>query len=366
MQSVRDVINNDFREIYEGLSSQRDKLLNSKVFITGGSGFLGYYFIQFLLWMNDNKDAKCEITCLDNFIRGVPVWMKELESRNDLKLIKDSITDFDMNTLDGADYIIHAASIASPKYYRKYPIETMDANVDGLRSILEFCKNKKDSLIPVKSLLFFSSSEIYGDPTPDAIPTKEDYRGFVSCTGPRACYDESKRYGETLCVNFHNIHETPVKIARPFNNYGPGLKLDDARVIPDFFTNYFKNEDIVLLSDGSPKRTFCYISDAICGYLLTLLSEENGEPFNIGNPTPEISMKDLADMILRIGKEKFGGEDLKVVTGESEESNYLTDNPVRRCPDISKAKTLLNYKPSVSLEEGLKRTLYWYKSYYSL
>ena len=164
------------------------------------------------------------------------------------------------------DFVIHAASIASPTYYRKYPIATMDANVNGLRLLLDRCREQQAAGHPVSGFLFFSTSEIYGDPPPDQIPTAEAYRGNVSCTGPRACYDESKRFGETLCVNFARQFGLPITIARPFNNFGPGLKITDRRVIPDFARDLFAGKDLVLLSDGSPTRTFCYVADAIVGY----------------------------------------------------------------------------------------------------
>lgn len=203
--------------------------------------------------------------------------------------------------------------------------------------------------------MFFSTSEIYGDPSPDAIPTPESYRGFVSCTGPRACYDESKRFGETLCTVFYQQYGIPVKIARPFNNYGPGLKISDRRVIPDFFRNVLRNEPILLLSDGSPTRTFCYVSDAIFGYLLILLSGENGEPFNIGSDGPEISMKDLANLVVKVS-----GRDIPVICGPSDDPHYLSDNPMRRCPDITSARSRLGFATEYSLEDGLSRTFNWY------
>ena len=251
------------------------------------------------------------------------------------------------------DFIIHAASIASPLYYRKYPIETIDANVTGLRNLLDFSKENH-----IESFLFFSTSEIYGDPDPAYIPTNEDYRGNVSCTGSRACYDESKRFGETLCVNYWQIHNVPVKIARPFNNYGPGLKITDKRVIPDFFRDVINNRDIVILSDGKASRTFCYISDAIEGYIRILLSNHNGEPFNIGAKNPEVSMGELAQHIISIS-----GKNLDVKYQTSSDPDYLTDNPQRRCPSIDKAEKLLGYDPKINLEEGLKRTYDYYTAH---
>jgi UDP-glucuronate decarboxylase len=200
------------------------------------------------------------------------------------------------------DYVIHAASIASPTFYRQYPIETMDANVNGLRHLLDQARRQAASVSPVAGFLFFSSSEIYGDPTPENIPTPETYWGNVSCTGPRACYDESKRYGETLCVNFAAVHHLPLKVARPFNNYGPGLKISDRRVIPDFAQDILQGRDIVMLSDGSPRRTFCYVADAVIGYFKILIRGRSGEAYNIGAEAPEISMAELAERMVELGQ----------------------------------------------------------------
>ena len=247
--------------------------------------------------------------------------------------------------LEPVDFIIHAASIASPVFYRQHPIQTMDANVIGLRHLLDAAVAR-----PVESFLFFSTSEIYGDPDPANIPTKETYRGNVSCTGPRSCYDESKRYGETLCVNFWQVHKVPVKIVRPFNNYGPGLKISDRRVLPDFFRDVLAGRNIVLLSDGRATRTFCYISDALSGYLRALLSPHHGESFNIGADAPEISMRDLAGLVIKVS-----GQPLRVEHRQSDNPEYLADNPQRRCPCLEKSRRLLAYEPRVPLSTGLER-----------
>lgn len=341
----------DAREVITTLGDVNNRRFDGKrVLLTGAAGFLGTHFVHYFVALNESGllNAPVQLTAVDNFIRGRPAWMAKLGKASNVELIGADITELSLSGY--YDFIIHAASIASPIYYRKYPIETMDANVIGLRRLLDYAAQR-----PIESMLFLSTSEIYGDPTPDGIPTAETYRGFVSCTGPRASYDESKRFGETLCVNFAAARNVPVKIARPFNNYGPGLKISDRRVLPDFFNQLLSGRPIVMLSDGSPTRTFCYISDAITGYLLILLSAHNGEPFNVGTEEPEISMRTLAELCSSISGSKQGVE-----FGHSSDADYLTDNPQRRCPDIRKARQMLGYAPKIDLEEGLRRTYQWY------
>ena len=360
IQTAEEVIAGDLEEISQQLSAEFMELSGKKLVIAGGAGFLGYYLVQAVLHWNGKKlGPAVQVTVLDNFIRGVPAWLTALETNENLRLLRHDITQPLPRDLGAADYLIHAASIASPIFYRKYPIETMDANVNGLRFLLDYCVARKTEGKPVKGVLFYSSSEIYGDPTPENIPTPETYRGNVSCTGPRACYDESKRYGETLCVNFAQQHGVPVKVARPFNNYGPGLKITDRRVIPDFARDIFNDREIVMLSDGSAKRTFCYVADAVAGYYKVLVRGGIGEAYNIGVETPEISMSELADRIVALGRDLFGYKG-KVIRKESADKDYLVDNPTRRCPIIKKARTELGYDPRVGIDEGLRRSLIWY------
>lgn len=332
-----------------------------KLLITGGAGFLGYYLIQAVLYWNQESAGAQHIhlTVYDNFIRGIPAWLNRLENKENLTLVKHDIIEPLPQDVDDFQFIIHAASIASPTFYRKHPIKTMDANVEGLRSLLEYSRRQKEKTKPVEGFLFFSSSEIYGNPSPENIPTPETYYGYVSCTGPRACYDESKRYGETLCVNFARHYDLPVKTARPFNNYGPGLKITDGRVLPDFVQDVLAGRDIVMLSDGSPKRTFCYVADAIVGYYKILVNGRMGQAYNIGVEKPEISVAELAESVVDASKELFGYQG-RVVRRASADADYLTDNPDRRCPSITKAQTELGYSPSISLDEGLRRSLIWY------
>jgi len=361
-ETAAQVVARDLADICRRLESEFSAMQGKTLFISGGAGFLGHYLVQAVLHWNRThaEHPPIRVIASDNYIRGVPEWLTALEGDPSLTLLRHDITDPLPDDLGPLDFIIHAASIASPIYYRRYPIETMDANVNGLRLLLERCRKQQAEGHPVSGFLNFSTSEIYGDPTPDQIPTPETYRGNVSCTGPRACYDESKRYGETLCVNFARQHDLPVACARPFNNYGPGLKISDRRVIPDFARDLFAGNDLVMLSDGSPTRTFCYVADAIVGYFKILVRGRAGEAYNIGNETPEISMLTLAEMLAATARDLFGytGKVVRKVSGDQE---YLTDNPQRRCPIIAKAREELGFEPEVPIEEGLRRTLVWYR-----
>lgn len=352
----------DLEYILNKAKKEFEILSNKRLLLTGAGGFLGYYFIKSMLaWNNSHSKKTIQVTGLSNFSSGVPLWLTKIQKRADFRLIKQDISKYEIPKTDVFDYIIHAASIASPLFYRMYPIETINANVQGLYRILEYILKRKKYSRPVKGLLNFSSSEIYGDPTEDNIPTSEDYRGNVSCTGPRACYDESKRFCETLCVNYARVHRLPIASARPFNNYGPGMKITDGRVIADFSKSIVKGRDIIMHSDGGPRRTFCYVTDAIIGYLKILTKGESSQAYNIGVEGPEISIKDLASKMMKIAKTHFNYKG-KLVKKLSRDKEYLTDNPTRRCPNISKARSKLGYKPSVSLDEGLLKTLAWYYS----
>lgn len=359
--SLEELLRVDLDYMTTNLREEFGRMAGKKLLVTGGAGFLGYYLVQAALHFNETvgADQKIAITVWDNFVRGMPTWLAALEGKANLRLERRNLIDPLPERMDDFQFIIHAAGIASPMYYRKYPLQTIDANINGLRNLLDYSVRQADAGRPVEGFLFYSSSEIYGDPHPEVIPTPEDYRGNVSCTGPRACYDESKRFGETICVTFARQYGVPVKVARPFNNYGPGLKITDGRVLPDFAREVLSGRDIVMFSDGSPTRTFCYSSDAITGYYKVLVKGRSGESYNIGIEKPEVSIAQLAEMVTSTARELFGYTG-KVVRGASAETDYLVDNPNRRCPIIEKARQDVGYNPSVSLEEGLRRSLTWY------
>ncbi|MBU5488430.1 NAD-dependent epimerase/dehydratase family protein [Clostridium sp. MSJ-8] len=351
------ILDSDLQYTYKRLSEEEvNRLKQSIIIITGCAGFLGYYFTHFLYKFRNELELK-KVICLDNFMLGYPKWIDKFKSDErfvieKFDIIKDKISDID--GAEDADYIIHMASIASPMFYRKYPIETLDANIWGLRSLLDYYAEKD-----IKGFLFYSSSELYGDPVPEAIPTSEEYFGNVCATGPRSCYDESKRFGETMCMLFAQRYNMPIGVARPFNNYGPGMKLNDKRVPADFAKDIVEGKDIVILSSGSPTRTFCYIADAIAGYFKILLHGKY-DYFNIGIEEPEISISELAEIYKEAGQEIFGYKG-NVIYNTSEDKEYLTNNPERRCPNIQKARKILDYEPTILVKEGVYRFLQFIK-----
>lgn len=354
---ITNQLEQDLLYTYGELSEKEiKKFKDSTILITGCAGFLGFYYVHFFYRFREELGLK-KVICLDNFMLGYPKWIDEMAADpkfvvKKFDIIKDGIES--ITEAAEADYIIHMASIASPIFYRQYPIETLDANVWGLRRLLDYYRKRS-----VRGFLFYSSSEIYGDPADDAVPTPESYNGNVCATGPRACYDEAKRFGETMCMLFARRYHMPIGVARPFNNYGPGMKINDRRVPADFAKDIVEGKDITILSSGSPSRTFCYIADAVAGYLKVLLYGEYGY-FNIGIDRPEITVAGLAEIYAKAGAEIFGYQGT-IRYAVSEDKDYLTNNPQRRCPDVTKAKKTLGYLPKIEVEEGVRRFLQFIK-----
>tara|TARA_Y100001936_G_scaffold232838_1_gene258175 strand:+ start:474 stop:1517 length:1044 start_codon:yes stop_codon:yes gene_type:complete len=344
-KNLDDVFVEDVRIIAKNLSEFHNDLNEKTVLIAGGKGFLGTYFKNVLIQINETLSKPMKIIIMDSLITSKE---KNDEKNPNIEFLEQDISQ-SFEIQNDIDYIIHTASIASPPTYRKFPIKTVDVNYEGTKNLLELAKEKK-----VTSMLFLSSSEIYGDP--DVFPTPESYVGKVSCTGPRACYDESKRLAETISILYFQQYNVPVKIARPFNVYGPYLNLNDGRIIPDFMNNAINKSQIIIHSDGTPTRSFCYASDAISGFFKLLFSNHNGIICNVGNDE-EVSVKDVANIIQNIMNKP-----ISIKMEKSEDPNYTKDNPQRRCPDLSLIKKSVNYKPTVNLEEGLKRVYMWYRS----
>ncbi|MEK6878002.1 MAG: NAD-dependent epimerase/dehydratase family protein, partial [Nanoarchaeota archaeon] len=240
------VVKEDIRQIVSDLGDLVKKFGGKTVLITGGAGFLGKYLVWTLNYLNKNiLENPCKIIVLDNFITGLKGSLQDEENIE----IREVDISKPFRVEDNIDYIFHAASIAAPLFYNKFKLETIDVGFIGTKNVLELAREKD-----VKSFLFFSTSEVYGNPDPKFIPTPETYLGNVSCTGPRSAYDEPKRIGETLCMTYAEIYNIPVKIVRPFNVYGPGMRLDDGRGAINFVVSALNGEKIPVYGDGRNTR----------------------------------------------------------------------------------------------------------------
>lgn len=344
-------LSSDIEEVIKHVSGSAIDLSGKNVLLTGGRGFLGRYFVEIFDRLNkDILDKPVTLTVLDNLITAGKKG-SDIPEYDNIKFIKhDVIHPFTCD--EPLDYIIHAAGIASPYYYRAYPIETLEVAISGTRNMLTLAEKSN------ARLSFFSSSEIYGDPDAKHIPTQESYRGNVSCQGSRACYDESKRVGETLCYIYHTQKGTLTNTIRPFNVYGPGMQETDYRVLPNFASRIKAGSNLHIYGDGSQTRTFCYITDALIGFFKVFLKGVPGEAYNIGNPKPEVSMIDLAETLKTISSSKIKYDIIEYP------DSYPADEPMRRCPDIRKAHLQLGFEPVVKFEEGLSRFLTWTDKFY--
>jgi len=344
------VITEDIQVILADLDPLARELRGSTLLITGGSGFLCSYFVETVAALNLLDDGPpCRLIVVDNLVTGRRGRLGHLDGRPHIRFVQHDVTQ-PLDPGEPIDWIIHGASIASPTFYRRYPLETIDVNVTGTRRMLELARSG------ARGMLYLSTSEVYGDPDPAFVPTTEDYRGSVSCTGPRACYDESKRLAETLCVTYQQLYAVSVRIARPFNVYGPGQRLDDRRIIPDLIGAALRQEPLVLYSDGRVTRSFCYITDAVRAFWRILLAGVGGDIFNVGNDE-EISIRDLAGVVANVGAEILGPPRSIVESRVSDDAHYLTDNPRRRCPDLTRLRSRFPWEPRVSIAQGLARTL---------
>ena len=354
MKKAKDIIFEDVEDIIDRIENKLCHLEGRKILITGAAGFIASYLLD-TVWMLNKKyfSKKCKV---------IAYTRRELDSRHRLFYLKND-KNFVFKIVDVSkpfkieecsDYIIHAASNAAPKKYMADPVNTIETNVRGTETILKYMiKNK------TRSFMFFSSGEIYGDPdSAKSVPTKEDYIGRTNHLADRSCYVESKRFSETLCINYFRKYNLPVKIVRPVHIYGPGINLNDGRVWADFIKNAYEGKNITILSDGKATRGFCYISDAIVQIWSVLLSGKDGEVYNIGNDSEEVTIKELADIIAGIFNNK-----IKVVI-ENKIPDYLKSSPQRSCPDMTKTLMTFGLKNKVSLKTGLKRTIQWVKMFY--
>ena len=311
---------------------QLPKNLEGKtVFIAGVAGFIGSHLAEFYL----NLGAK--VLGVDNFITGSQSNIDYLSAYPRFEFIKcDIVVRLPNLKSKKIDYVFDMASPASPIDFSELPLEIMRVNSEGVLNLLEMAKDKK------ARFLLSSTSEVYGDP--EVHPQTESYLGHVNCIGPRSCYDESKRFAEALTMTFLNHYGVDTRIVRIFNTYGPRMRPNDGRVIPNFITQAMKNEDITLYGDGSQTRSFCYVSDLV-NAIHTVMFSNDHTPFNIGNPD-EYTIKEAGEFIIKTLKSNS-----KIVFSE-----LPKDDPKQRRPDLSKLQAVSDYKPLVSFEDGLRKT----------
>src|SRR5437763_3349861 len=305
-----------------------------RVLVTGAAGFIGSHLCEFLLGRG------CDVVGMDNFITGSPDNLTECRDRRGFAFVQHDVTQH--IELEGPlDWVLHFASPASPLDYLELPIQTLKVGALGTHNALGLSWAKG------ARFLLASTSEVYGDPL--VHPQREDYWGHVNPIGPRGVYDEAKRFAEALTMAYHRTHGIETRIVRIFNTHGPRMRLNDGRVVPNFISQALRGEPLTVYGDGSQTRSFCYVSDLVEG-IARLLRSDHSEPVNCGNPV-EISILQFAERI-------------KALTGSKSEIVFRPlpeDDPKVRQPDITKARTLLGWEPRVALEEGLRRTIDFFR-----
>lgn len=302
--------------------------------ITGGAGFIGSHLCDRLI------GEGFFVICLDNLITGTVDNIRHLLRDKNFSFQKHDVTRY-IGIKGKVDYILHFASPASPKDYLEIPIKTLKVGSLGTHNTLGLAKEKKAKFI------LASTSEIYGDPL--VHPQPETYWGNVNPVGPRSCYDESKRFAEAITMAYHRVHKIDASIVRIFNTYGPRMRVDDGRAIPNFISGALRNRPLVVYGKGRQTRSFCYVSDLVEG-IYRLMSKRVNEPINLGNPG-EFTILELAKIVIRLAGAK----------GKIVFSALPQDDPRQRKPDITKAKRLLKWQPHIKLEDGLRQAFGWFR-----
>lgn len=302
--------------------------------ITGGAGFLGSHLCEHFL----NRGHR--VICLDNLRTSHPDNLAPFFGDDRFRFIEYDVTEY-IYVQEDLDNILHFASPASPRDYTRYPIHTLKVGSLGTHNALGLAKEKE------ARFLLASTSEVYGDP--EEHPQQESYNGNVDPLGPRGVYDESKRFAEAMTMAYRHEHDLDTRIVRIFNTYGPRMRIDDGRVLPNFFSQALQGDELTIFGDGTQTRSFCYVSDLIRG-IDALLDSDLHQPVNLGNDN-ELTINELAEQVLEI-------------TGSDSGKRYdplPEDDPQVRCPDLSRARQKLNWQPDVSLEEGLRQTLEYFR-----
>ncbi len=331
-------------------------LKNSTILISGANGMLPAYLVDSLIYVSNKKNLNIKIIAIVRNKLKAKERFKIYKNSKNLKIIEQDIC-HEISFKEKIDYIVHAASQASPIFYRTDPVGTMLPNVLGTYHLLELAKKNK-----IKGFLFFSSGEVYGEITKESTPTKENMYAYFDHLNFRSCYGQSKKIGETLCAVYTYQFNIPTKIVRPYHVYGPGMKLNDGRLFSDFVADIVQKRDITVWSEGNAIRSFCYISDATVGFLSVLLKGNSSEAYNIGNPEATISVLELANRLIAL----FPKRNIKINKKTRPKSSvYASSNIEISYPDITKAMEL-GWRPNISIEEGFKRTVRSFNEYSEL
>lgn len=326
-----------------------EELSGRTVLISGANGFLPAYLVETLLHLNETRGLGIRVIGLVRDRARAESRFRARLGRADLRLIVQDVS-LPLEISGPIDYVVHAASQASPKYFGKDPVGTLLPNVLGTYRLLDLARTKKSL-----AFLFFSSGEVYGEVDASTHLIKETDRGSVDPLKVRSCYAESKRMGETMCVSWAHQHGVPAKIARPFHTYGPGMALDDGRGFSDLVADVVHRRNLALNSDGSAIRSYCYLADATRAFFSILLHGAVGEAYNVGNDRAEISVLDLARVLAGL----FPDRNLRIAK-KNEEPGYLKSEISRHCPDIAKIRAL-GWSPKRAIEDGFKRTVLFYE-----
>jgi UDP-glucuronate decarboxylase len=346
----RDVIREDLERI-AGTRLPWEQLFGKTVLITGANGFVPAYMLETLLWLNDTAGANISVVGLVRNAERAKARFGRILQRPDLTLLIQDVRQA-LPALARADFVIHAASQASPKFYGRDPVGTFEANVLGTERMLEAARDARS-----EGFLFFSSGEVYGRAADPATPVGEGDFGALDPLNVRSCYAEGKRAGETLCACWHAQYGVPVRVVRLSHTYGPGMALDDGRVFADFVADIVARRNIVMKSDGSAKRPFCYLADATIAFFTVMLRGNAGEAYNVGSET-EHSVLELAETLCRL----FPDRNCRVIRQERKPGDSYIPSPVSGGHfDLARIKAL-GWKPTTGLEEGFRRTVLSYES----
>ncbi|WP_347254300.1 NAD-dependent epimerase/dehydratase family protein [Leminorella grimontii] len=348
---MRSIIDDDLKYVESAISSW-GKLSGKRILITGANGFIPAYMVETIVYLNECLNLNAKVVALVRNKEKAFFRFSHLIDRAELEFVVQDVCD-PIKLAEPVDFIIHAASQASPKYYGVDPIGTLTANTVGSYNILMFAEKQKE----LKSLLYFSSAEVYGDTTNNEEYIKEHDFGSLDCMTLRACYAESKRMGETMCNSWYHQKNIPTKIIRIFHTYGPGMDLDDGRVFADFVKNIVNGKDIEIKSDGKAIRSFCYLADTVVAAFKVLLDAPNGEVYNVGNESCQTDMNQLAHILSGI----VNKDNLRIIRNRNQENGYLTSKVSRIVPNTEKLR-LLGWTPQFNIENGFSRTINYYKN----